>query len=117
MLHNKPPVAPTYPVVPECGQIPLRGDPITGDRYYSRDFAQAEWDRMWTRVWHVGGRTAQLEEPGDYIVHNCLKKSVVMMRQEDVSIRAFYNSCQHRGNKLAWTQSGGVTEGLRCAYH
>ncbi|HET8612928.1 MAG TPA: aromatic ring-hydroxylating dioxygenase subunit alpha [Sphingomonas sp.] len=117
MLQTKPPQVSTYPVVPECGQIPLRGDPITGERYYSRDFAQAEWDRMWTRVWHVGGRLAQLEEPGDYIVHTFLKESVVMVRQEDGSVRAFYNTCGHRGNRLAWTESGGVTDGLRCAYH
>ncbi|WP_161566033.1 hypothetical protein [Caenibius tardaugens] len=26
----------------------LRGDAITGDRYYSQDFAQKEWDHMWT---------------------------------------------------------------------
>ncbi len=117
MLQTKPPTVATYPVVAECGAQPLRGDPITGDRYYSREFAQAEWDRMWTRVWHVGGRIAQLEEPGDYIVHTFLKESVVMMRQEDGSVRAFYNTCQHRGNRLAWTESGGVTEGLRCSYH
>ena len=46
----------TYPVVPESDLLPLRGDPITGDRYYSRDFMEREWDHMWTRIWHIAGR-------------------------------------------------------------
>ncbi len=35
----------------------LRGDRIDGDRYWSTAFAQKEWDRLWTRIWHVAGRT------------------------------------------------------------
>jgi len=38
----------------------LRGDPITGDRYYSREFAQKEWDHVFTRTWQIGGMAAQL---------------------------------------------------------
>ena len=34
----------------------LRGDPITPERYYCRDFMQREWDRLWTKVWHIAGR-------------------------------------------------------------
>src|SRR5688572_33483101 len=61
---------PGYPVVADSTQQPLRGDRITGDRYWSRDFMEREWDRMWTRVWHVGGRLSEIPEPGDYVVHN-----------------------------------------------
>ena len=31
----------------------LRGDRIAGERYFSREFAQAEWDGMWTRIWQA----------------------------------------------------------------
>ncbi len=37
----------------------LRGDPMNGERYFSREFMVQEWDRMWTRVWHIGGVEAQ----------------------------------------------------------
>lgn len=94
----------------------LRGDPITGDRYTSRDFMQREWDHMWTRIWHVAGRTAELEEPGDYVVHDFMRESVICVRQDDGSIRAFYNACGHRGQRLAWN-AASVTEGFQCPYH
>jgi len=78
----------------------LRGDAITGDRYYSKAFAEAEWDHMWTRIWHVAARAAELEEAGDFVVHDFMKESVICVRQEDGSIKAFYNSCRHRGMRL-----------------
>jgi len=74
---------------------------------------ELEWNKMWKRVWHVGGRTAQLEEAGDYIVHNFRHESVVMIRQHDGGIRAFFNVCQHRGNRLFWNSSGAMADGLR----
>ncbi|WP_394998363.1 SRPBCC family protein [Sphingomonas sp.] len=93
----------------------LRGDPITGDRYWSREFAQKEWDHLWTRIWHVAGRTAELREPGDFVVHNFMKESVICVAQVDGSIKAFYNSCQHRGMRLV-EQSSSVAA-FNCPYH
>jgi phenylpropionate dioxygenase-like ring-hydroxylating dioxygenase large terminal subunit len=93
----------------------LRGDPITGDRYTSRDFMEREWEHLWTRIWHVAGRTAELEEPGDYVVHDFRHESVICIRQDDGSIRAFYNACGHRGMRL--TDASSSTEAFHCPYH
>ncbi len=93
----------------------LRGDPITGDRYYSREFAQKEWDHLWTRIWHVAGRVQELEEPGDYVVHDFMNESVICVRQDDGSIKAFYNACGHRGMRLTW--DGGYVPQFHCPYH
>jgi phenylpropionate dioxygenase-like ring-hydroxylating dioxygenase large terminal subunit len=93
----------------------LRGDPITGERYTSRDFMEREWEHLWTRIWHVAGRTAELEEPGDYVVHDFRHESVICIRQDDGSIRAFYNACGHRGMRL--TDASSSTEAFHCPYH
>ena len=93
----------------------LRGDPITGDRYYSKEFAQKEWDHLWTKIWHVAGRTAELEEAGDFVVHNFMKESVICVRQHDGSVKAFYNSCAHRGMRLV-NESSSV-DAFTCPYH
>lgn len=107
----------SYPTHPDAQRPAARGDAITGDRYWSKDFAEREWEHMWKRVWHVGGRAAQLEEPGDFIVHNFRHESVMMVKQEDGSIRAFFNVCMHRGNQLVTVQEGGVVDGFSCPYH
>jgi phenylpropionate dioxygenase-like ring-hydroxylating dioxygenase large terminal subunit len=93
----------------------LRGDPITGDRYYSKEFAQKEWDHMWTKIWHIAGRSNQLQEPGDYLVHDFMHESVIVVKQDDGSLRAFYNSCAHRGQRLV-SDSSSTTD-FHCPYH
>jgi phenylpropionate dioxygenase-like ring-hydroxylating dioxygenase large terminal subunit len=94
----------------------LRGDPITGERYYSKDFARREWEQMWTRIWHVAGRLNEIPQPGDYLVHDFMQESVICVRQDDGSIRAFYNTCGHRGLRLVHNNAS-VSQGLRCPYH
>jgi phenylpropionate dioxygenase-like ring-hydroxylating dioxygenase large terminal subunit len=93
----------------------LRGDPITQDRYYSREFMQREWDHVWTKIWHIAGREAELAEPGDFVVHDFMHESVIVARQPDGSLKGFYNVCGHRAQRLARRSSSQET--LTCPYH
>ena len=104
-----------FEIIDASNDDALRGDPISGDRYYSREFMQKEWDHMWTRIWHVAGREQQLQEAGDYIVHDFMHESVIIIRQDDGSLKGFFNVCLHRGQRLVW--DNGHTEGMTCPYH
>ena len=95
---------------------PVRGDPITADRYISKEWMALESENLWPRVWHLGGVLAELEEEGDFIRHNFGKESVVMVCQADGSIKAFFNACPHRGNRLVLGDVGSAPR-LTCAYH
>jgi phenylpropionate dioxygenase-like ring-hydroxylating dioxygenase large terminal subunit len=96
--------------------LPVRGDMITPDRYISRDYMALETENLWPRVWHLGGLLAELEEAGDFVRHNLGKESVIMVRQGDATVRAFYNSCPHRGNRLVLGDVGG-NDRITCGYH
>ncbi|MEG3176511.1 aromatic ring-hydroxylating dioxygenase subunit alpha [Sphingomonas sp. RB3P16] len=96
--------------------VAVRGDTITADRYISREWMDAEQRNLWPKVWHLGGMRAELEEDGDFIRHDFGKESVIMVRQEDGSIRAFYNSCPHRGNRLVLGDAGHMPR-ITCGYH
>jgi phenylpropionate dioxygenase-like ring-hydroxylating dioxygenase large terminal subunit len=106
----------SYPTHPDAESPKARGDAITGDRYWSKEFAEREWEHMWKRIWHVGGRESQLQQPGDFIVHNFHHESVMMVKQKDDTIRAFFNVCMHRGNQLVDTDEGGM-DAFTCPYH
>ena len=95
---------------------PVRGDPITGERYWSKDYMDKEWENLWPRIWHLGGMMAELEEEGDWVCHNFGKESVIMVKQKDGGVKAFYNSCRHRGNRLVNGTSGGAPY-ITCSYH
>ena len=91
-------------------------DIIAKERYTSEAFMQQEWDAMWSKVWLVGGLSRDLVEPGDHLVTEIGRESILIVRQQDGSVRAFYNVCLHRGNQLR--PSGyGNTDTFKCAYH
>ena len=93
----------------------LRGDPIPRERYYDPDFMNREWEFLWTKIWHIAGREQQLQDPGDYIVHDFGHESVMVIRQHDGSLRGFYNACGHRASRLVWNNSS--QESFFCPYH
>ena len=96
--------------------LPVRGDPITAERYISKEWMALENAHLWPKVWHLGGVLAELEEEGDLIRHNFGKESVIMVRQADGTIKAFYNTCPHRGNRLVLGDVGSAPR-ITCGYH
>ena len=112
-IDPRPPLHPL--AVDASSDEHLRGDPIGGDRYFSPEFMQREWDHMWTKVWHIAGRVNQLQHVGDYVVHDFMHESVMVVKQADGSLRAFYNVCGHRGQRLVWGE--GQQASFHCPYH
>lgn len=96
--------------------VAVRGDTITADRYITREWMALENQHLWPKVWHLGGVLAELEEEGDFIRHNFGKESVIMVRQADGTVKAFYNTCPHRGNRLVLGDAGS-TPRITCGYH
>ena len=94
----------------------LGAEIIAKERYTTPEFMRLEWAHMWAKVWLLGGREDDMPEPGDYIVTEIGVESVLLVRQHDRSVRAFYNVCQHRGNRLRATGMGSA-ESFKCAYH
>ena len=110
-------IADTTPPLIMNGHDPkhLRGDTMSGERYFSSEFAKQEWDHLWTKIWHIAGRLVELDEPGDYVVHNFMHESVLCVKQDDGSIKVFYNVCQHRGMRLV--SESGYNNQFHCPYH
>ncbi|MBI1392354.1 MAG: Rieske 2Fe-2S domain-containing protein [Alphaproteobacteria bacterium] len=94
-------------------------DLIPKQRYTSREYMTREWEAMWTKVWLLGCREDDIPNPGDHIVTEIGRESILLVRQPDRSLRAFHNVCLHRGNLLvhgAHRPKEGA-EGFRCRYH
>lgn len=89
---------------------------IAKERYTDSGFMQLEWERMWSRIWLLGCMEQDLRETGDYVVTDIGPESILIVRQEDGGVRAFYNVCQHRGNQLR-EEGSGHAESFQCAYH
>ncbi len=112
-------VAPEQSPVTPCAKEPdpeLGHDLIRKERYTTPEFMQLEWERIWKKVWLLGAVESDLREPGDFVATEIGRESVLIVRQADGSVRAFYNVCLHRGNRLRPTGVGSA-DSFKCQYH
>ncbi len=85
-------------------------------RYVDQDFFDREFERVWKLVWQFACRDEHLAEPGDFLVHDIGRLSAVIVRTQD-GLKAFYNSCMHRGTKLKPSGSCGWSADITCPFH
>jgi phenylpropionate dioxygenase-like ring-hydroxylating dioxygenase large terminal subunit len=85
-------------------------------RYYTREFMDLEARRLWPRVWLLAGVTSDIPEDGDYVVFEVGSEEFIIARQSDGSVKAFYNVCPHRGNRVCMNERGSVAR-FTCAFH
>ena len=84
-----------------------------------QDPAVFEWEQrhFFGGGWVCAGRSGQLPEPGDQRAEAAGDGSVLLIRGEDGTLRAFANTCRHRGHELL--PCGGSTrqKAIVCPYH
>jgi len=88
---------------------------VSIDRYVSRRYHDLEKERLWRRVWQYACREEHIPTPGDHHVYEICDQSYVVVRQPDMSIKAFPNACLHRGRQLK-DHDGHCSE-IRCSFH
>ena len=94
----------------------LGTDLIDHERYISQEYAEREWDSVWTKTWLMGSDIDDLANPGDFVITEIGGQSIVLTRDEEGKVNAFYNVCSHRGNQVAY-ESSGNQKVFRCSYH
>jgi choline monooxygenase len=83
--------------------------------YSSREFYQREVSNIFLKCWNLIGRAEYVKNRGDYFTLSLVGVSLIIMRGDDGRIRAFINSCRHRGAKLL--EGEGHCKAIRCPYH
>ncbi|MDE9482419.1 aromatic ring-hydroxylating dioxygenase subunit alpha [Xenorhabdus bovienii] len=83
--------------------------------YTSPDYHQLEMERLWGKVWQVACREEELPEAGDVVLYEIGDKSLMIVRTAEQQIKAFYNSCPHRGRRMC--QGNTSVNEIRCAFH
>lgn len=85
-------------------------------RYTSDEFWALEREHLWPKVWVMAGRVEDIPEPGDYLAFDDLGVPILLVHGADRVVRAFYNTCQHRGAPVV-RDAFGSARNLRCQYH
>lgn len=93
----------------------LEASCLPPDCYTADSFYQREVDRVFKRHWQFVGREEQLAEPGSFICFDGPAGPLVVLRDEQGVLRAYANSCRHRGARLL--QGQGHCKRIVCPYH
>ncbi len=91
--------------------------PVPAGRYVDETFAALERTAVFERSWLFVAHADELPEPGDYVLLRQLHRPVLLVRGTDGTIRAFLDSCQHRGASVVPEDSGNTGRRLVCGYH
>ena len=77
-----------------------------------------ELEAFWFRRWIAACREEEVPGPGAWRVVRIGSQSIVMIRNKRRRIRAFHNTCRHRGSILCTVESGTFARHrIVCPYH
>jgi phenylpropionate dioxygenase-like ring-hydroxylating dioxygenase large terminal subunit len=83
--------------------------------YTSEAFFRREVERIFMKAWNFIGRADRIPNPGDYFTLEFVGVPIIVVRGGDGAVRAFGNSCRHRGAMIV--QGEGNCRAFRCPYH
>jgi Rieske 2Fe-2S family protein len=77
---------------------------------------EAEQELIFERTWQLAGHVSAVPAPGSYVTANAGDQPVLVVRDEEMRLRAYRNVCRHRGSRLL-SGSGQCKKAIRCRYH
>lgn len=85
------------------------------EMYTSMDIYKLEQERIFGKVWYYVGNISQLQNPGSYFTVEIAEQPLIVLRNREGELRAFFNVCSHRAAPLAL--GSGQCNRLVCMYH
>lgn len=84
--------------------------------YTDQQWLEFEQREVFGSTWQLAAHTGELAAAGDHVVGDIAGKPILIIRQPDGSLQAFFNVCRHRAGPLA-TCNGKGARALHCKYH
>ena len=90
---------------------------VPKERYVSQEFFDLEMEKLWPYVWQMACREEEVRNVGDFLEYVIGDQSILVVRSAPDTIKAFFNTCSHRGTRLASGVGNFATSEMRCRYH
>lgn len=109
----------TQPLDPaRCAKVRLpllEAETLPPACYTDPAFFAREMERIFRVHWNLVGRADEVPEPGDYFTIDLAGVPAIVLRDDDGGLRAFANTCRHRGSRLV--SENGNAKAISCPYH
>ena len=93
-----------------------RGFSLPQAFYVDDELFEADLEAVFGTDWIFACNGCEIPKPGDYLTLEIGRNSVIVLRSRDGEVRAFHNTCRHRGSRICLTEKGRASR-LVCPYH
>ena len=91
---------------------------LPSSSYWEAGAYQRDLDAIWYRSWLFACRESDLAEPLAFRTVRIGTQEIIVLRDETGMLRAFHNTCRHRGSQLCQESAGRLKARLlTCPYH
>lgn len=84
--------------------------------YTDPDYYKLDLENIFYKDWLFVGHDCELPKTGSYMTVQIGAYPVIIVRDAQGGIRAFHNSCRHRGSRICSAEKGTAAK-LVCPYH
>jgi carnitine monooxygenase subunit len=86
------------------------------DHYVDQQIFKNEKEKIFQNSWVLAGHTSQVENVGDFFLFDIADQPLIISRDKNDELNAFYNICPHRGTKVEKSEQGNKKV-FMCSYH
>lgn len=84
--------------------------------YVSPEIFQRDMDKLISERWLLVDHVSRIPSAGDYFLFDIAGESIIIIRESESQVNAFFNVCRHRGSRVCLEQTGNKKL-LVCPYH
>lgn len=106
----------THAPLPDLLSRRVPGHALEQPFYTSPEIYAADLDNIFYREWLFAIPACQLVKAGNYVTMQIGAYNIIIVKGRDGEVRAFHNSCRHRGSMVCKSREGKVAK-LVCPYH
>jgi len=87
-------------------------------RYYTEpEIFRREMETFFYGMWVCAGRSEQIAGASDFFLREVAGENIIITRNAEGAVHAFYNVCRHRGTQLCREAEGKFAGRIQCPYH
>ncbi|MGI9483357.1 MAG: aromatic ring-hydroxylating oxygenase subunit alpha [Hyphomicrobiales bacterium] len=94
---------------------PSKSLSLRAEAYTEPEWHRVDLEHIISKTWQWVCHVEKVREPGSYVTIEIAGKPIVIVRDQDGTLRAFYNVCKHRAHELL--SGEGQTSKIMCPYH
>lgn len=102
---------------PKAVQALIRPTEVHKDIFVDDEVFELEMEHLFANTWVYVGHGSQIPNPGDFYTTTVGDQPVVMVRDNDGTVKVLHNRCPHKGVEVAAPGCGNTGKFFRCPYH